>query len=163
MTASAPLPAALRPYVGSLWVGQSVRARREHVIPSGEMHLAVRIDGPPLRPYASRGDRSGHVVCTAVVCGPRSRYYAKRVEPGCTVGAQLLPGASRALFGVAAATLAEGLAATGAVPPDMALDRLVPLLSAMFDRAALAIEGGAEVQAQQMALEWLLRRVVGAG
>lgn len=63
----------------------------------------------------------------------------------------------------AAATLAEGLAATGAVPPDMALDRLVPLLSAMFDRAALAIEGGAEVQAQQMALEWLLRRVVGAG
>lgn len=63
----------------------------------------------------------------------------------------------------AAATLAEGLAATGAVPPEMPPDTLVPLLSAIFDRAALAIEGGAEVQAQQAALEWLLQRVVGVG
>ena len=92
MTARAPLAAALRPYVGSLWVGHSVRARREHVIPSGEMHLAVRIDGPPLQLYAGRGDRAGQAIDTAVVCGARSRYYAKRTEPGCTVGAQLLPG-----------------------------------------------------------------------
>ncbi len=86
MTARAPLAAALGPYVGSLWVGHSVRARREHVIPSGEMHLAVRIDGPPLQLYAGRGDRAGQAIDTAVVCGARSRYYAKRTEPGCTVG-----------------------------------------------------------------------------
>ena len=107
MTARAPLAAALRPCVGSRWVGHSVRARREHVIPSGEMHLAVRIDGPPLQLYAGRGDRAGQAIDTAVVCGARSRYYAKRTEPGCTVGAQLLPGASWALLGVSAATLAE--------------------------------------------------------
>ena len=98
MTARAPLPAALRPYVGSLWIGESVRARREHVIPSGEMHLAVRIGGPPLRLYADRGDREGALVDSAVVCGTHSRYYAKRTEPGRTLGAQLLPGAARALF-----------------------------------------------------------------
>ena len=107
MTARAPLAAALRPYVGSLWVGHSVRARREHVIPSGEMHLAVRIDGPPLHLYSGRGDRDGRAVATAVVCGARSRYYAKRTEPGCTVGAQLLPGSSRALLGVSATAIAE--------------------------------------------------------
>lgn len=107
MTARAPLPAALRPYVGNLWVGQAAHARREHVIPSGEMHLAVRIDGPPLRLYADRGDRRGQAIATAVVCGARSRYYAKRTEPGRTVGAQLLPGASWALLGVSAAALAE--------------------------------------------------------
>ncbi|GAB3515597.1 helix-turn-helix domain-containing protein [Pseudoxanthomonas daejeonensis] len=107
MTARAPLPAALRPYVGNLWVGQSTRARREHVIPSGEMHLAVRIDGPALRLYASRDDEEGEAVAAAVVCGARSRYYAKRAEPCCTVGAQLLPGASQALFGVPATAIAE--------------------------------------------------------
>lgn len=107
MSARAPLPAGLRPYVGNLWVGQSTRVRREHVIPSGEMHLAVRIDGPPLRLYADRGDRDGQAIARAVVCGARSRYYAKRAEPCCTVGAQLLPGASWALFGVPATALAE--------------------------------------------------------
>lgn len=107
MSARAPLPAALQPYIGCLWVGQASRGRREHVVPSGEMHLAVRIDGPPLRLYADRGDRRGHDIATAVVCGARSRYYAKRAEPGCTVGAQLLPGAAQALFGVSAAALAE--------------------------------------------------------
>jgi AraC-like DNA-binding protein len=107
MSARAPLPAALQPYVGCLWVGEASRGRREHVVPSGEMHLAVRVDGPPLRLYVDRGDRRGHEVDTAVVCGARSRYYAKRAEPGCTVGAQLLPGAAQALFGVSAAALAE--------------------------------------------------------
>ena len=107
MAARAPRAAALRPYVSRLWAGHADRARREHVVPSGEMHLAVRIDGPPLRLYAGRADREGRAVATAVACGAHSRYYAKRAEPGRTVGALLLPGAAQALLGVSAAALAE--------------------------------------------------------
>lgn len=106
MAARAPLPAPLRPYVGSVWVGHGSVTRREHVVPSAHMHLAVRIDGPPLRLFAGDDDDRGEPVAHAVVCGARSRYYAKQTAPGCTAGALLLPGASGALFGLSAAALA---------------------------------------------------------
>ncbi|WP_372018377.1 helix-turn-helix domain-containing protein [Pseudoxanthomonas sp. 10H] len=172
MNARAPLPAALRPYVGNVWVGQSLRARREHVIPSGEMHLAVRVDGPPLQLYAGRDDEAGQAIATAVVCGARSRYYAKRTEPGCTVGAQLLPGATRALLGVSAAAVAERHAPLrefwgGAVDalhdalarartPEARLDvferallaqlRPAPPLPGGVGRAIIALDRGADLQ-----------------
>lgn len=107
MAARAPLSPDLQPYVGSLWIGTSARSGRECMIPCGEMHLAIRIDGPPVRLFAGASDRHGDGIAEAVVCGARSRSYFKQAAPACTIGAQLRPGAARALFGVSAASLAE--------------------------------------------------------
>ncbi len=50
-----PAPAALRSLVRTLWSHQAIAAAgshghtREHVLPSGCLHLVIRLDGPPLR------------------------------------------------------------------------------------------------------------------
>lgn len=59
----------------------------------------------------------------------------------------------------AAATLAEGLTAAGVAPRGVALPVLADLLSAAFDRAALAVDAGGDLQAQQAAMAWLLRKL----
>ena len=78
----------------------------EHVLPTGLMHLAIRLGGPPLRvldPESGAAPDLGH----AVIGGARDRYYAKQAVAGApSVGVQLLPGAARALFGVSAGELA---------------------------------------------------------
>lgn len=102
-----PLAPALRGCIASVWTGECDAARREHVVASGEMHLALRLDGPPLRLYAGRDDRRGHPVDTAVVCGARGGWYARRAEPGRSVGALLAPGGTWCLFGVPAAAIGE--------------------------------------------------------
>lgn len=104
---------ALRPFVVQLWLQPAVaprpgsdRAEWEHVLPTGLMHLAIRLGGPPLRvadPGAGPAVERGH----AVVGGARDRYYAKETAPGARcVGMQLRPGAARALFGVPSGELA---------------------------------------------------------
>ena len=61
----------------------------------------------------------------------------------------------------AAATLAEGLTAAGIAPRGVALPVLADLLSAAFDRAALAVDAGGDLKAQQAAMAWLLRKLAG--
>lgn len=63
----------------------------------------------------------------------------------------------------AARTLREGLAAAleaGGRATALPVDALADLLSAAFDRAALAIEAGADAQAYRQALKHLIDRVV---
>jgi methylphosphotriester-DNA--protein-cysteine methyltransferase len=103
--------AALRPFVKQFWVsgfsGQSAAAR-EHVLPTGQMHLVFRLSGPPLRIFQDENDRHGYTVESPVVGGPRSSFYIKDMHaPAATVGVQLLPGAAQALFGVSAAELSQ--------------------------------------------------------
>jgi AraC-like DNA-binding protein len=108
--ASRPPCPALRHCVRLLWAGPTAAAIEphcEHVLPTGTMHLALRLQGPALRlfvgPHATRGLALGH----AVVGGVRTTYYAREAGvPGYSVGAQLDPGASRALFGAHAEELA---------------------------------------------------------
>lgn len=107
MPARAPHSPDLQRYVSSLWVGVTTQARRERVLPCGEMHLAIRVRGPALRLYADDRDRRGLDLSTAVVCGVRSRFHVKQVVPALTVGAQLRPGAAASLFGLPATVLAE--------------------------------------------------------
>lgn len=107
-----PPPAVLRPFVALLWSqpgdprrAATGQATREHVLPNGMMHLAVRLGGPPLRVLAPGGAvlEPGQ----AVVGGVRDRYYAKEAVAGVpSVGVQLRPGAAQALFGVPAGELA---------------------------------------------------------
>jgi len=98
----------LRPFVRSVWHGVPALRRadtyREHIAPSAEMHLAFRLRGPTIRLIESDSATAyGH----AVVAGLRAGYFVKEVAPATfTVGAQLRPGAARALLGATADELA---------------------------------------------------------
>lgn len=103
-----PLP-ALRPYVESVWASgqdRSVASGREHALPSGRMHLAIRLDGVPVRLFSGVDDLTGETIGDAVVAGARAGYYIKDVSlPTRSIGVQLRPGAASALFGISAAAL----------------------------------------------------------
>ena len=100
---------ALRGLVRGTWVSAEAEAatatatRREHVLPTGSMHLAVRL-GPPLG-IVEVGAIAW--VGSAVVGGARETHYVKEAVPCVSVGAQLSPFASLALFGVPAHELAD--------------------------------------------------------
>jgi AraC-like DNA-binding protein len=108
----APRP-ILQPFVEALWAVDATSrlssppARREHVLPTGQMHLAFRLSGDPLRIFEDAGDSTGYLVGDAVVGGARVVHYIRDARgPACSVGAQLHPGAAEALFGVPADELA---------------------------------------------------------
>lgn len=110
MSAGAPWLPQLRPWIETVWVCARPDAApghaREHSLPSGAMHLAVRLDGPPLRLYADADDAVGRALGPAVVAGARAGYSIKDTSrPAASVGAVLRPGAALALFGVSAAEL----------------------------------------------------------
>jgi AraC-like DNA-binding protein len=79
----------------------SAGQRREHVIPTGRMHLVIRLSDDPLRLFDDEYDGQGRIVSQMVVGGARSRFYVRDVsKPLCSVGAVLRPGAAEALFRV---------------------------------------------------------------
>ncbi|WP_187775554.1 helix-turn-helix domain-containing protein [Luteimonas suaedae] len=104
------LPSArLRPYVASLWVGERpVAPDREQVLPTGTMHIALRLQGGPVRLYGDRGSTCVQHAGDALVAGARAGSYWKDASvPTRTVGVQLRPGAARALFGASAAEFSD--------------------------------------------------------
>lgn len=95
--------AALRPFVQAIW-SRDAEPRgpyREHVLPSGAMHLAIRLDAP-LHLFRDAGDAHGTTLGAAMLAGARSGFHVKRADGGASVGAVLRPGAAQALFGIAA-------------------------------------------------------------
>jgi AraC-like DNA-binding protein len=109
----APCP-ALRPFVRRLWVSEADRGsardaeQREHVLPTGGVHIVFRLSGPGLRIFEGPDDRVGRRFGTAIVGGARSAYYVRDVsEPAWSVGAELLPGAAPLLLGAPADAFAE--------------------------------------------------------
>jgi AraC-like DNA-binding protein len=172
---TAPTAAALMPFVQSFWASAAQPLRpgwREQVLPGGQMHLAFRLDGSGVRLYAGLADSEGHRVGHAVVAGARDKPYFKDVsESSRSVGALLLPGAAQALFGCSAAelsnrhvpldalfgsaadTLYQRLAAETSLPrqitllQDFLLRRLQPLraLHAPVAQAIAALRQGSEV------------------
>ncbi len=80
---------------------------REHVMPTGLMHLVFRLDGPAVRIFKDTADTTGAQLGHALVGGARAGFYAKDVAgPVHAVGMQLLPGAAQALLGLPADELA---------------------------------------------------------
>jgi AraC-like DNA-binding protein len=107
MTLRAPAP-ALRSVVDAIWCSERRVARgdRERVLPTGAMHIAIRLAGPPVRIYAGATDACGERLGHAVAGGARAAAYLRDVAPGTrTIGAQLRPGAALRLFGVPAERL----------------------------------------------------------
>lgn len=107
----APGP-ALRPFVQRFWAsaeapGGGARALRERVLPSGSMHLVVRLSDDPLRLFDGADDSVGRAVGHAIVGGARAASYVRDVSrPVRSVGAQLHPCAAGLLLGVPAGELA---------------------------------------------------------
>jgi len=80
---------------------------REHVMPTGLMHLVFRLDGPAVRIFKDAADTTGAQLGHALVGGARAGFYAKDMaEPVHAIGMQLLPGAAQALLGLPADELA---------------------------------------------------------
>jgi AraC-like DNA-binding protein len=103
-----PAGPALSRWVDSLWHHARTGASGDCVaeLPSGVMHVAIRLVPEPIRlvdPGSGVERGFGH----AVLAGARDHAYL-RLQPahGVTVGAQLRPGAARALFGIDAGELA---------------------------------------------------------
>lgn len=105
--ARVPCP-ALQPFVARLWYSAAAAAppgTREHVLPTGAMHLVIRLDDVPLRLCDGGASRS---IGTCVVGGPRAAYYVKDMtRPARTVGAMLRAGAALPLFGAPASAFAD--------------------------------------------------------
>ncbi|UVH59977.1 TetR/AcrR family transcriptional regulator [Variovorax paradoxus] len=59
-----------------------------------------------------------------------------------------------------AKSLRQGLERAGLGKGEASLDALTPLLAAAFDRAALAIDAGADVEETRTAMLWLLERAL---
>lgn len=95
----------LRPFVKLLWLSDDHPvSAREHVLPTGAMHIAIRLDDVPLCLVESGVPR---VIGTAVIGGVRATFHVRDVSrPSRSVGAMLRPGASRALLGPPAGELA---------------------------------------------------------
>lgn len=97
----------LSPFVARVWAaGGDAPGDRELVLPTGAMHVAIRLD-EPLRLFDAPGDAAPRTIGHAVVGGARAAAYLRDVSrPACSVGAQLRPGAAQLLLGVPAVDLA---------------------------------------------------------
>ncbi len=103
---------SLRPFVTRLWAADSrstpASTVREHVLPTGAMHLVFRLSGEPLRVFDGADDLQGRAMGHAIIGGSRARFYIRDVStPSHSVGAMLRPGAAEVLFGAAAHELSE--------------------------------------------------------
>jgi AraC-like DNA-binding protein len=139
---TAPTAAALRPYVDAFWAraAQPASAARERVLPSGLMHLAVRLDGGGLHLYADAADTRGRLVANAVVAGTRDRpYFKDTLQPSRSVGALLRPGAALALFGCRADTLSNRHVALVALCGDAARQLQQDLSMQTDERQQIAV------------------------
>jgi AraC-like DNA-binding protein len=98
----------LRLFVKLLWFSDGgAAAGRELVLPTGSMHLAIRLEDEPLRVYDSVDTVTSRAIGTAVVGGARAGFYVRDISrPVRSLGAMLYPGASLPLFGVPADELA---------------------------------------------------------
>jgi AraC-like DNA-binding protein len=104
----APLP-ALAGLVRSVWLGAPGEAshRREHILPTGEMHVVFRLSGPAVRIFDGKHADAGQNLGHALACGARTCHYVKEIASSESVGVQLLPGAAQALLGLPADELCE--------------------------------------------------------
>ena len=145
-----PTDPALRILIRRIWTADPDRGApsaapppgREHVLPTGDLHLVFRLSGPPLKLFDGPLDRHGRRLGFAIVGGARSAFYVKDVTlPSRSIGVQFKPGAAQALFGLPAGELSErhtSLAAQwGEALAESALARLHEAATPAAQRALL--------------------------
>ena len=102
---------SLRPFIERVWSSGpedgDAKVERERMVPTGAMHLAIRLSDDPIRVF-EREDAEGTCFGYEVIGGARSRYCVKDVRHrGRAVGAVLAPGASLPLLGAPAEAFSE--------------------------------------------------------
>lgn len=104
----------LRHFISTLWVSDgspddpAPAAMRERVLPTGTVHLVLRLSDTPLRVFDGPDGASPQVIAHGVVGGARTSAYVRDLSrPVISVGAQLHPGAAELVIGVPADELAE--------------------------------------------------------
>jgi AraC-like DNA-binding protein len=114
MQLTRPPPPHLQPFIKLLWASSPEGApaerpgAREHVLPTGGMHLVFRLSGPPLKLFGGPDDLRGQTCGYAIIGGARAAAYMRDVSVATrSVGAQLQPGAARALLGAPEDALAS--------------------------------------------------------
>src|SRR3546814_15791722 len=84
---SRPPAAALRPFVDLLWAADgrepSSPTTRELVLPTGALHLVVRLEDRPLRVFRPREDAPGFTVGAAGIGRPRAAPSLRETSPPC--------------------------------------------------------------------------------
>ncbi len=107
-----PAKPALRPFVSLLWATDAwppteSGPTRERVLPTGAMHIAIRLGDHPLRLFADATDAEGEAIGACVLGGVRDRAYIKGIaQPAPMVGGMLRPGAVDLLSNTPAGALA---------------------------------------------------------
>ncbi len=108
----APHP-ALAGLIRSVWLSAPAKShtlpapQREWMMPTGEMHLVLRLAGPPIGVFDHLDDCVPRDLGHAVVNGARAGVYTKAVAAGSSsIGLQLRPGAALTLLGLPADELA---------------------------------------------------------
>lgn len=124
----------LRPFIATLWVSDeschdpAPVVMRERVLPTGTVHLVLRLSETPLRVFDGPDGAVAQVIARGVVGGARTSAYVRDLSrPGISVGAQLHPGAAELVIGVPADELAErhtALADVWGRSSDEAVERL---------------------------------------
>ncbi len=141
----APLP-ALRPFVELIWASEPApfppahrrsTAPHERVLPTGALHLVVRLGPAPLRVFRSAEDGAGQSLVGALVGGARAAAYLKELsQPEPSVGALLQPGAASALLGVPAGPLSHSHTPLALLWGEAAAAELAERLAEVRDPAA---------------------------
>lgn len=97
----------LNTWVTTLWMTCERSAGapyRERLIPTGGVHLVLRLDGPPIRIFDDL--HAQHF--DAAIGGARSRFHLREVpQRARSVGMMIRPGAAGVLFGIPASEFAE--------------------------------------------------------
>lgn len=111
MYLSRPPKPLLRPFVSMIWTSTSEtpmpRADRELVLPTGHMHIAIRLGGAPLRLFDGPDEAQSRVLGRSVIGGVRDHAYCKEtVQDGPMVGAMIRPGSVELLSRTSAGALA---------------------------------------------------------
>jgi AraC-like DNA-binding protein len=151
LIARPPRHPLLRPWVRQLWAMDPATASqaREHVLPTGYMHVAIRLGGAPLRTFEGPGDLRGNTHSHAVVGGMRDAFYLREAGAGArSIGVQLHPAAASLLFDTPAVTLAQRHTA------------LEDLWGADALRCMDELDAAADAEARLLAMEqWLVRKL----
>jgi AraC-like DNA-binding protein len=106
-----PIP-VLRPFVTLVWdsdqAASSGQPLREHLLPSGAMHLVFRLTDCQLCIFDAPDTPQPQRIGGSIIGGIQSRFYIREsFGPSRSVGAVLRPGTAELLFGATAEELAE--------------------------------------------------------
>lgn len=127
----------LRPFVSMLWAHRGAGSGPEIALPSGQVHLVVRLDGEPAEVSHVPGifEKLPDAVVGAMLASP---YRRRAAGPSMSIGAMLRPGAAQSLLGAPGRAIAGSHVALGVLWRGSEVEQLRELGSVVDPIARLA-------------------------